>query len=451
MIVVLQSFQKQLLPTGHDVFVTCRHTLKQVLECVCQGVDDSDGDIDLNQIRRKVYFRGEDIIQKTLVHERPMNGQCSIDFLYDVAVQDLPLDCTDIVDDIYDLHETLTRFPPTIHHQTHIVPISEQDALSTIGDDGIIPFFCMIRWILARSILLRATDNNNQSCALPFPYEEHDSPVYLYGGGCNASQTFGSYAAYAALTGHLQNNRSIAGSSMGSLIAAAMAEANDTHVVYNRLLETARHPRVEDRPVSNESFTYMIEGILGGAHVADMTLLSFYEKTRRRVDFLVTDVLAWEPVAINYMSHPSMTVRKAIQASCGIPFVTGLCRVGDRIFCDGDATAGRYLAKCIPGTYHVAIDVKYNANVDRCMFSGIDEMLHVCSRGSPFVAIVQALCTIAEEFNTSRYPEHQHVFAVPFDMSNYERVIGGTCGNVCKHASNYMNGFEWTILNYTLA
>lgn len=411
MLVVLHTCPTKLeVPDNCDIVVTCRSGLVPILRLVAGMTSMSD----LVSSRHRVFFHGNPL---------QLDGTQTAQDVYDLAVQALPLDTITVADDAYDLSLVrVHKLPPTY------TVVSCDSTFDSVDDCAIVPFVHFVRWMMGKTLV------RTPGCVVP-PFEADDRPVFLYGGGQNAMQTFGSYAAYANLTGHLAAKHTLAGASMGAVVAASYVSVGDVGVVYDRFVEAVH--QLAGHKADKSCIESALRLMLGDR--SHETFEDLFKRTQQRLDVLVTDVKTCKPCVYNYVTKPHVRVLDAVLASCSIPLVIGLHRIDGQLLCDGELYAHEY----IPAVSCV-IDYTSTRSAVQHVFSGpMFETFR--SASSPFASVMAAVRKMTDSYVAARANvSHPKLVKVPMDMSLFTEITADFA-DASRHVANYAHGFTWIL------
>lgn len=397
-----------------EIHATCRSTLVPILRLAAGMRDLSDRVFS----KHRIFFHGTEL---------KLDGTMTGQDVYDLAVQALPLDTLPIADDAYDL--SLVRI--------HKLPLGDDvvscdSTFDAVGDDGILPFVHMVRWFMGKTLVRTPGPKR----AVP-PFDPADRPVFLCGGGQNAIQTFGVYAAYARTTGHLEARGALAGASMGAMIAAAYVSAGDTNVVYDRFVQCLEG--LAGRRVEKAGIESAVRVLL--ADKSDETFEDLFLRRGQRLDVVVTDVKSCAPCVYNWVTTPHVRVIDAVIASCSIPLVFGLHRINGDLLCDGEIYAHEYLASSnVP---FVIIDYLSKQSAVRNMLS-LGALLGLNT--GPFASVISAVQQLVQTYLTARDSYGPDVLRVPMDDALFMELAADFAG-VMHHIQSYNHGFSWVLKN----
>jgi hypothetical protein len=397
-----------------EIHATCRSTLVPILR-LATGMRDLDERV---SSKHRIFFHGTEL---------RLDGTMTGQEVYDLAVQALPLDTLQIADDTYDL--SLVR--------VHKLPLGDEvvscdSTFDAVGDQGVVPFVHFVRWFMGKT-LVRAS-GLEPDCTVP-PFEPEDRPVFLCGGGQNAIQTFGAYAAYAKSTGHLDQKRSLAGASMGAVIAASYVSAGDTGVVYDRFVRCLEE--IAGHRAEKSTLERALRVLL--ADKSHETFEDLFLRRGQRLDVVVTDVKSCKPCVYNWITTPRVPILDAVLASCSIPFVLGVHEIDRKLLCDGEIYAYRYLSSSnVP---FVVIDYIPKQSAIRNALEGLR------FASGPFASVMCAVKQLVENYSSSRYSYGSNVvIRVPMDDVLFMELSADFAG-VAHHIQSYNHGYSWVLEN----
>jgi predicted acylesterase/phospholipase RssA len=139
------------------------------------------------------------------------------------------------------------------------------------------------------------------------------------------------------LNGNLEKLHSYIGSSIGGIICALLAMGWLPHQILEYAIDAELFKDVSELPVtqvvhefgivSNKSFDDALGKKLGDMIIKKLgkipTLLEFYEKTQKRVVFVIVSLKGEKLLYADHKSHPDMNLMTALRSTSNTPFIFG--------------------------------------------------------------------------------------------------------------------------------
>lgn len=231
------------------------------------------------------------------------------------------------------------------------------------------------------------------------PKEIAKNIMVLSGGGPKGLVYIGAFKALDELN-LLSHFHTFAGSSIGSLMAALVVLGFKPAELWT-FFSKFDLSKIKNTSVMNILSKYGLDdGARGEKFIQkliktrgfeeDITLLELYKKTKKRLVIVVTCVNSWDPVYMDYQSHPSVPLYMALKMSMSVPFMVTPTEYDGELYTDGGCTDNypiRIFKDQIDKVLGLYIESKkeyvekidnietYSINIIKCMMRGINLML----------------------------------------------------------------------------
>ena len=157
-----------------------------------------------------------------------------------------------------------------------------------------------------------------------------------------------------------KNIKSIHGTSVGGLIGAIVCLNMEWDTIVEYFVKRPWHKIVNITPsmffdvmhkkglLDTNIITKGLKPLFNACDInEDITLLEFYEKTNIELVLYTTQVNTYDCISLSYKSHPELSIFKAVEMTCALPYVFQPVLYNDEYYIDGGLLNNYPLPSCI--------------------------------------------------------------------------------------------------------
>ena len=185
--------------------------------------------------------------------------------------------------------------------------------------------------------------------------------IVCSGGGVTGFAFYGAIKeSYKQGLWHIDNIKSIYGTSVGSIFAVILTLKYDWDILDDYLIKRpwqnvfkfnlySIFESLQRRGIfGREAIVDLFLPLFKGKDISiDITMLELYELTQLEIHMFTTDINIFHITDISYKTHPNWKVVDAVYSSCAIPIIFSPFFKDNSCYCDGGLLTNYPLEECI--------------------------------------------------------------------------------------------------------